>query len=377
MLYDCLYPHTIGGAERWYRKLSERLAAEGHTVTYLTLRQWPKNEDPGVSNVRVVAVGPQMGLYGAGGQRRILPPLIFGIGVFWHLARYGRRYDVVHTASFPYFSLLAAATLRRFHKFSIVVDWFELWTREYWREYLGRVGGRIGWGIQALCSRVKQQAFCFARVTERRLLDLGVNGRVERLEGAYVGSRESKDPKPAKPLVVFAGRHIPEKRVPLVVSAIAAARKQIPELRGVIFGDGPERQAVLTAISNYQLREVIECPGFVEEARLAASLEEALCMVLPSKREGYGMIVIESAAVGVPSIVVDDPDNAAVELVEQGVNGFVSPHASGNAIATKIVEAFAADGQLRNSTRQWFIDNVDRLSLERSLSIVARRYSSD
>lgn len=100
-------------------------------------------------------------------------------------------------------------------------------------------------------------------------------------------------------------------------------------------------------------------------------------MVLPSKREGYGMIVIESAAVGVPSIVVDDPDNAAVELVEQGINGFVSPHASGKAIADQIIEVFAAGDQVRDSTRQWFVENVDRLSLEHSLSIVARRYSSD
>ena len=53
--------------------------------------------------------GPRMKLYSGPGQRRILPPLVFGAGVLWHLARHGRRYDVVHTCSFPYFSLLAAA----------------------------------------------------------------------------------------------------------------------------------------------------------------------------------------------------------------------------------------------------------------------------
>src|SRR5262249_53168892 len=42
LVYDCLFPHTVGGAERWYANLAERLAAEGHEVTYLTLRQWPK-----------------------------------------------------------------------------------------------------------------------------------------------------------------------------------------------------------------------------------------------------------------------------------------------------------------------------------------------
>ena len=89
-----------------------------------------------------------MSLYSGPGQRRVLPPLVFGAGVLWHLLRHGRRYDVVHTASFPYFSLLAAAVARWLHRFELVVDWHELWTRDYWRGYLGPVGGRIGWAVQ-------------------------------------------------------------------------------------------------------------------------------------------------------------------------------------------------------------------------------------
>ena len=112
LVYDCLFPHTVGGAERRYRNLAERLAAEGHEVTYLTLRQWGRREAPQIDpRVRVVTAGPRMALYG-GGRRRILPPLVFGLGVFWHLLRRGRRYDTVQTASFPYFSLLAAGALR-------------------------------------------------------------------------------------------------------------------------------------------------------------------------------------------------------------------------------------------------------------------------
>src|SRR4051794_1738553 len=112
IVYDCLFPHTVGGAERWYRNLAERLAAEGHEVTYLTLRQWPRVADPAVRGVEVRAVGPRMGLYTASGRRRIGPPLVFGAGVLGHLATRGARYDVVHTASFPYFGLLAAGAPR-------------------------------------------------------------------------------------------------------------------------------------------------------------------------------------------------------------------------------------------------------------------------
>jgi len=128
VIYDCLFPHTVGGAERWYRNLAERLAREGHEVTYLTLRQWERGEHAQIDErVRVVTAGPRMVLYTDKGppatpaRRRILPPLVFGLGVLAHLLRNGRRYDVVHTCAFPYFSLLAAAAARPLMGFELVV----------------------------------------------------------------------------------------------------------------------------------------------------------------------------------------------------------------------------------------------------------------
>ena len=187
IVYDCIYPHTVGGAERWYRNLAERLAAEGHEVDYLTLRQWPAGEDAGVPGIRVIAVGPRMSLYGRDGRRRILPPLRFGLGVLVHLARHGRDYDALHTASFPYFSLLAAGTLRPLRRYRLVVDWHEIWTRQYWRDYLGALGGDVGWRVQRLCLRIPQRAFCFSRLHERRLREEGFCGQLTVLRGQYAG----------------------------------------------------------------------------------------------------------------------------------------------------------------------------------------------
>jgi glycosyltransferase involved in cell wall biosynthesis len=374
IVYDCLYPYTVGGAEKWYRMLAERLAAAGHDVTYLTLRQW-EGGPPGVPGVRVVAVGPRMELYTASGRRRVLPPLRFGLGVLRHLARSGRRYDVVHTASFPYFSLLAAAALRRRSRFRIVVDWHEVWTRSYWREYLGPRAGVVGWWIQGRCLRVPQRAFCFSRLHERRLRELRLGGEVTRLEGEYAGSAEPPDaPAAARPVVVYAGRHIPEKRVPALVPAIARARDEIPELGAELYGDGPERAAVLRAIGAAGLDGAVVAPGFVDESVLESARRTALCFVLPSSREGYGLVVVEAAARGVPSIVVAGPDNAATELVEEGVNGFVAPSAAEDDLARAIIAVHRGGPALRESTLDWFGRNAERLSLERSLETVLETY---
>jgi glycosyltransferase involved in cell wall biosynthesis len=374
IVYDCLYPYTIGGAERWYRNLAEHLADAGDDVTFLTLRQWGRRAEPDVSGVHVVAVGPRFRLYTRGGRRRLLPPLVFGVGVLAHLLRYGRRYDVVHTASFPYFSLLAAAAGRRRGRFRLFVDWHEVWTREYWGEYLGGIAGRVGWLVQRRCLRVRQQAFCFSRLHEERLRALGLQGTLTRLEGQYAGPAAVSVPEAARPTVVFAGRLIPEKRAAALVPTIAKARERLPGLRCEIYGDGPERNLVLHAIRDFGLSGAVTAPGFVEAEVLETALATALCFVLPSRREGYGLVVLESAARGVPVIVVSDSDNAATELVEDGVNGFVAASADPADLAAAIVRVQDAGDALRGSTLDWFRRNSERLSLRRSLDTVRGAY---
>jgi glycosyltransferase involved in cell wall biosynthesis len=375
LVYDCLYPYTVGGAERWYRNLGEALARDGHVVTFLTRRQWPRGTEAEVPGVRVIAVSPATELY-LHGRRRLLPPLAFGLGVWLHLLRHGGRYDVVHTASFPYFSVLAAAAARRRGRYRLVVDWHEVWTQAYWRRYAGGIAGSLGWRIQRRCLRAPQRAFCFSHLHERRLREEGLTAPLTRLEGQYAGAPPAAEPQPARPVAVFAGRHIPEKRVPALVPALAKAQAAIPGLRGELYGDGPERGDVVAAIARAGLEGIVSAPGFVAADVLERALSSALCFVLPSEREGYGLVVIESAAQGVPSVVVAGPDNAATELVDDGVNGTIAASADADELAAAIVRVHMAGAALRDSTLGWFRRNAERLSLERSLQRVLEEYAS-
>jgi glycosyltransferase involved in cell wall biosynthesis len=376
LVYDCLFPYTVGGAERWYRNLGERLAADGHDVTYITMRQWDRGHEPQIPGVRVKAVGPRMALYTHGGRRRILPPIVFGLGVLGHLVARG-GYDAVHTASFPYFSLLSAGLVRPFRRFRLLVDWHELWTLDYWREYLGAIGGTLGWLVQYACVKLPQRAFCFSQLHAERLRREGVHGDVTVLPGEYAGSTERPVPEHAEQSLVFAGRHIPEKRVDALVPMMERLREGHPELRLEIYGDGPERSRLLERIRQAGVGDIVTVHGFVAGEDVSAAMRHALCHVLPSRREGYGMVVIEAAAVGAPSVVARDPDNAAVELVEDGVNGVIAESADPDALAAAVERVIAAGEPLRESTADWFGRNAPERSLDRSLAIVAGAYRGE
>ena len=83
-------------------------------------------------------------------------------------------------------------------------------------------------------------------------------------------------------------------------------------------------------------------------------IASASCLLHPSEREGYGMVVVESASVGTPAIVVRGGENAATELVEDGVNGFVVDSADPDALGDAIVRAVAAGSELRASAFDWY-----------------------
>jgi glycosyltransferase involved in cell wall biosynthesis len=369
LVYDHLFPQTIGGTERWMRDLALRLASLGHDVTYLTMRHWDV-EPPQLEGVKIVGL-VQPGHVYSHERRSFGPPLRFGLAVGRHLLRRGRGYDVVHTAAFPYFPLLAAGLLRRRSGYRIVVDWHEVWTRSYWRRYAGLLGGTLGWLVQRACVRVPQRAFCVSQLHLQRLLAEGYRGDPTLLPGEYSGPMEiSPAAEVDGSLVVYAGRHVKEKRVDALVRALA----QRPELRLELYGDGPERPRIEQLVRELGLGERVRVAGHRPEEEVSAALGRAGCLATASEREGYGLVVVEAAARGTPSVVVAGPENAATELVVDGVNGVVASSAEPEELAGAILRVLAGGPQLRASTARWFAENADRLRLDRSLELVVDEY---
>jgi glycosyltransferase involved in cell wall biosynthesis len=125
--------------------------------------------------------------------------------------------------------------------------------------------------------------------------------------------------------------------VDLLIRTLPLVRKTYPDLKCFITGDGPERNNLEKLASKLDLKNNITFTGFLEDHdALLKNMKSSQVFVLPSRREGFGMVVLEANACGLPVVVVRHPMNAAVDLVTNNQNGFIV-EASQTALAEGIL----------------------------------------
>ncbi len=258
---------------------------------------------PREDRFRIVPVTGRLSLYSSDGVRRIPAALRYAAGLFGALTRRRRRYAAVIVSGLPIFNVFAARLALLGSGTRLVVDYLEVWHRRQWIEYSGLVTGTIAWALQRVAIAITPLATCHSQLSATRLRREGLRRAPLVSPGLIDGAVEVGVPSPAAtpPYVLYAGRHIPDKRVDVLPAAIAAAREHIPDLRLVILGTGPSSEAVRAEVRRVGGESWTDFPGFVSEAELDRLMHGALALANPSRREGYGLVVVEANAHGTPS----------------------------------------------------------------------------
>lgn len=373
IVYDCLFPLATGGGERVYRRMAELLVARGAEVDYLTRRQWQDDAAPEASFSVVPLWRGE--IYDAEGNRTTSGALAFARSVFRALRR--QRYDIVIASALPVLTLIAARLALVGTRTYLVGDWLEVWTWAKWRSYSGAVTGTAAFILQSLGARAADLDTVNSTFTARRLLAYG-----RRRSPLVLGLLDLVDlDRPVEasaspPYLLFVGRLIPDKRATAIPAALAVARRRIPDLRAAIVGVGPERQRLQEEIDRLELGAGCELLGRVSDEELESLLSRAAVLVNPSAREGFGLVIAEAAAVGTPSVVVEGEDNAAIDLVAEGVNGTVAASADAEELGSAILSMVEAGAPLRRSTKEWFDSERAQRGLAASVDELLRRYAS-
>ena len=147
---------------------------------------------------------------------------------------------------------------------------------------------------------------------------------VEALEG-------TQDARAVDPTFLYLGRLQAYKRVDLILRAIARLREQMPSVRLIIAGRGPEEGRLKTLASQLGIASSVEFKGFVTEETKRQLFAQAWANVVTSVKEGWGITVLEAAAAGTPTVASRSP--GLRDAVRDGTTGLLVPHGDVTALA--------------------------------------------
>jgi glycosyltransferase involved in cell wall biosynthesis len=356
LVYETVYPDFIGGVEHRNYELGAALCRRGHEVTLAGFCK----PLPGIPpRLRVQSLGELGKLYNAAGQRSTRQAIRFAFTV----PRIDlREYDVVETANMPYIHIFPLALKCALAGKPLLVTWYEYWG-DYWKGYVGRLKAPVYKLIEWMTGQVGTAVTATSRLTQERLAGKRRRGGVELVPcGIHVDEvrRTAEDDEERHgqgPPLIYAGRLLREKRVDLLLRAVALLAPRHPGALLTVFGDGPVRESLVKLAGELGIADRVDFRGHVETSEeVWRNLGMAKVAVQPSEREGFGLFPLEAMAAGLPVVYCESPESAVPELVRHGVEGLC---------ASPTPEALAAAlERLLTDTDEW--RRLRRNALERA-----------
>lgn len=166
----------------------------------------------------------------------------------------------------------------------------------------------------------------------------------DKLHIVHCGIEPERYRRPRRPVpdrLVFVGRLVAAKGVPVLLQALALARRAKPSLTIVLVGDGPDRAVLEAEARALGLGDAVSFLGYRNQEEVAELLAESTALVLPSFAEGVPVVLMEAMAAGLP--VVTTRIAGIAELVEDGVSGRLVPPSDEEALARALLDVTGGD----------------------------------
>jgi glycosyltransferase involved in cell wall biosynthesis len=157
---------------------------------------------------------------------------------------------------------------------------------------------------------------------------------------------------------IFIGRLIGDKAVDIFLEAL----EKVSVARAIIVGTGPQEQALREQSVRLGIERRVHFLG--ARSDVPALLHTADALVLPSYREGFGLVAIEARAAGLPVILSDF--SASTEIIENGVQGIIVPRGDVDALA-RALHTLLEDENLYHRLATAAPKGLDRFSIRRHI----------
>lgn len=113
-----------------------------------------------------------------------------------------------------------------------------------------------------------------------------------------------------------------EKGIDRLVEIWATLAKDYPDWSLELIGDGSQMEAIKALASQHNLSNQLQLTGMLPYEDVLAHFQAADIYVMPSRSEGFGLVLLEAAVMGLP-LLAFDVRSGPRSIIRQGVNGFL------------------------------------------------------
>jgi glycosyltransferase involved in cell wall biosynthesis len=133
--------------------------------------------------------------------------------------------------------------------------------------------------------------------------------------------RVKVDPSRETANLVYIGQLVHRKGIDILLQAVAPIARRFPDMRLSVIGMGPEYASISAKVRENGLANHVMFEGVKPSAHIHERLQQASVLILPSRWDGWGLVINEALAAGIPVIASDRC--GAADLIVSGMNGYV------------------------------------------------------
>lgn len=326
MILEFFIPYTDGRGERRYYELTKRLVQLGHEVDVLTMKLEGVDNHEVIDGINVYHIGPVVKDPSAKSKSDFI---LYGKSVLSWLRKH--KYNIIDAQS--YSPLIPASMYSKIGSTPVIGTIYDF---DFKKEH--QLSSIISMAEKILIKMPFGKILTISESTKKALIkefNLNSDKIVTIPEGvslSYIDrvpcSEQSND------RILFVGRLVPHKHVDHLLRILNNLKDKYPDVHLVIVGKGVEKENLTKYINDNNLDNYVEFMQDLSNEELIYQMKLANVLVLPSTREGFGMVLSEANACGTPTVCY--ASGGVVEVVDDEKTGYLVKPEDVDALEEKI-----------------------------------------
>lgn len=308
------------GAERYAENLAIHLKKQGHDIKVVTTYWNGGKRYNNYNGIPILKIFDSKTLLGKYGSVFFLDYITFGLNLFRkkNFNFYKNSDILIFDIAIPFtrfFKTKKIPIISVFFHLDITMNDF-IFDRFFLTSlhFLERNQFRKNNNIIAISESTKKDLIDYYRIDPRKITVIPIGIDTKKFNPSNFSSNIKKIY--GNNILLYSALTVHRKRVPILLKAMTYVIKKIPDAHLILTGGGPLWNDCIQLAKSLGLQKHTTFLGFVKDDELLEYFASTDIFVLPSEKEGFGQVLLESMASGTPIICANKPPMS--EIVENG-----------------------------------------------------------